>query len=140
LKQVGIDAELKPANGSTFLIKASARRQVSFGVWGWFADYPDPSNFLDVLFNGARITDTDCNNVAFYNNPAVNQLLDAASINMSVDERSKLFREAEKLIMADAPWVPLVNEQIPVLVNPRVRGKLIHPVWLWRYEKVWLDP
>jgi len=140
LHQVGIEAELKPLNGSTFLIKASARRQISFGVWGWFADYPDASNFLDVLFNGSRISETDCNNVAFLNNPAVNRLLDAAGASVDADERTKLFREAEKLLMADAPWVPLVNERVPVLVNPRLKGKLVHPVWMWRYEKVSLEP
>jgi ABC-type transport system substrate-binding protein len=140
LQQVGIDAELKPANGTTFLIKASARHQIAFGVWGWFADYPDPSNFLDVLFNGERITDTDCNNVAFYNNPAVNRLLDAASGDMNVAARTEQLREAESRILAGAPWVPLVNERVPVLVNPRIKGRLVHPVWMWRYEKVWPEP
>jgi len=140
LHEVGIDADLKPANGSTFIIKASGRRQIPLGVWSWFADYPDPSNFLDVLFNGGRITDTDCNNVAFYNNPAVNQLVDTAATSMNVDERTKLFREAEKLLMADAPWVPLVNERVPMIVNPRLKGKIVHPVWMWRYEKVWPEP
>lgn len=140
LHEIGIEAELKPVNGSTFLIKASSRKQIAFGVWGWFADYPDPSNFLDVLFNGSRIAETDCNNVAFLNNPAINQLLDAAAINMNADERTKILREAEKLLMADAPWVPLVNERVPVLVNSRLKGQLVHPVWMWRYEKVWLEP
>jgi peptide/nickel transport system substrate-binding protein len=102
-------------------------------------DYPDPSDFLDVLLNGERITDTDCNNASFYNNPEVNRRLDAAVWNLDNGERTRLFREAENIVVEDAPWVPLVHEQIPVLYHPRLRGAQPHPVWLWRYEKMWIE-
>jgi oligopeptide transport system substrate-binding protein len=140
LQQVGIDASLNPVNSAAFLVKASSRRQIPFGVWGWFQDYPDPSDFLDVLFNGRYITDTDCNNVSFYNNPRVNRPLDQAMSSMNPDERTRLFRQAEDLIMRDAPWVPLDHEVVPLLYNPRVHGAQPHPVWGWRYEWMWLDP
>ena len=42
--------------------------------------------------------------------------------------------------MADAPWVPTIHEVIPVLVHPRLHGDVPHPVWLWRYDHMWLDP
>jgi ABC-type transport system substrate-binding protein len=140
LQQVGIDASLRPANSAAFDIEASSRHQVPCGVWGWLQDYPDPSDFLDVLFNGEHITDTDCNNVSFYNNPNVNRLLDQAMQSMNPNERTRLFREVEDDIMRDAPWAPLIHEVYPVLYNPRVHGTQPHPVWLWRYEWMWLDP
>lgn len=140
LQQVGIDATLAPANFAAFDMKVTSRHQVQCGVWGWLQDYPDPSDFLDVLFNGEHITETDCNNVSFYNNPEVNRLLDSAMPDMNRDERTRLFRKAEDMIMRDAPLVPLVHEQFPVLYLPRVHGTEPHPVWLWRYEWMWLDP
>ncbi len=140
LQQIGIEADLKPANGSTFNVKAQTRGQIPLGVWGWFQDYPDPSNFLDVLFNGERITDTDCNNVSFYNNPSVNRLLETAVGHMDQKDRTQRFREAETLIMDDAPWVPLVHEQMPFLKNPRLHSGPPHPVWLWKYENMWIEP
>jgi ABC-type transport system substrate-binding protein len=140
LRQVGIEVELRPANFTAFNAKASTRHQVSCGIQGWFQDYPDPSDFLDVLLNGERITETDCNNYAFYNNTNVNQCLDAAVKCLNPDERTRLFRQAENIIMQDAPWVPLIHEQYPVLYHPRVHGANPHPVWLWRYEYMWLDP
>jgi ABC-type transport system substrate-binding protein len=139
LAQVGIDAELQPASYAAFQTKTETRHQAPCGVYGWMQDYPDPSDFLDVLLNGERITDTDCNNAAFYNNPEVNRRLDAAVWNLDNAERTRLFREAENLVVADAPWVPLVHEQIPVLYHPRLRGAQPHPVWLWRYEKMWIE-
>jgi peptide/nickel transport system substrate-binding protein len=140
LQQIGINASLKPVNSAAFNVDAGSRHQVPFGVWGWFQDYPDPSDFLDVLFNGEHITDTDCNNVSFYNNPEVNRLLDQAMSGMNSDERNDLFRRAEDVIMRDAPWVPLDHEVVPLLYNPRVHGTRPHPVWGWRYEWMWLDP
>ncbi|HTV61572.1 MAG TPA: ABC transporter substrate-binding protein [Verrucomicrobiae bacterium] len=140
LQQVGIDASLRPANFTAFDLESSSRHQVPLGIWGWFQDYPDPSDFLDVLFNGRYITPTDCNNVAFYDNPAVNRLLDQATASVDPAERTRLFLRAEDLIMDDAPWVPLIHEVLPVLYNPRVHNTAPHPVWLWRYEWMWLNP
>jgi len=139
LRQVGIEVELRPANFTAYNAKSSTRHQVPCGIWSWFQDYPDPSDFLDVLFNGERITETDCNNNAFYNNTNVNQCLDEAVKSLDPDERTRLFRQAENLIMQDAPWAPLIHEQYPVLYHPRVHGADPHPVWLWRYEHMWLN-
>ncbi|HEV2453363.1 MAG TPA: ABC transporter substrate-binding protein [Verrucomicrobiae bacterium] len=140
LKQVGIDVSLRPANFTAFDYEATTRRQVPCGMWAWSQDYPDPSDFLDVLFNGRYITETDCNNTTFYNNAEVNSILDQAGSSMNEDERTRLYEKAEDLIMEDAPWAPTVHEVTPILYNPRVHGTRPHPVWLWRYEWMWLDP
>src|SRR5258708_1098159 len=103
-------------------------------------DYPDPSDFLDVLLNGERITETDCNNTAFYSNPEVNRLLAQAGTSNDGAERDRLFREAERTVVKDAPWVPILHEQLPMLNNPRLHGTEAHPVYLWRYEKMGVDP
>ncbi len=140
LQQVGFDVTLKPETFTAFDLGATSRHQTQLGLWAWFQDYPDPSDFLDVLFNGRYITDSDCNNTCFYNNPAVNALLDEANASLDQDERTRLYKQAETLIMQDAPWVPLIHEIIPILYNPRVHNTPPHPVWLWRYEWMWLQP
>jgi len=140
LAQVGIDASLKPVNFAVFMVQVESRKQVPFGVWGWFQDYPDPSDFLDVLFNGANITEADCNNVFFYNNPRVNQILNSATQSQDSAKRVRLFAEAEEAILKDAPVAPLTHAVMPVIFNPRVHGVHTHPVWLWRFEWMWLEP
>lgn len=139
LRKVGIVAELKSANSEMFIVKSGTRQQVPCGVSGWFEDYPDPSDFLDPLLNGTRITASDCNNLAFYNNPAVNTLLERANNSLDTALRTRLFQESENLIMKDAPWVPLLHEEMPRLNSARLRGTQPHPVWLWRYERMWLN-
>jgi ABC-type transport system substrate-binding protein len=139
LQAIGVQVELRSANYNAFQVKAETRHQVEFGIWGWMLDYPDPSDFLDVLLSGERITETDCNNAAFYNSSEVNRLLAQAAGTVELPERTRLFRLAENKVLEDAPWVPLIHEQIPVLYHPRLHGTQPHPVWLWRYEKMWLE-
>lgn len=140
LKEVGIDLSLRPVTYPAFEVKVRSRNQASCGYWGWMQDYPDPSNFLDVLLSGHRITDSDCNNVSFYNNPEVDRRIDLASQSNDPAARQRWFAEAETAVANDAPWVPVLHEQIPMLTHPRLHGTDSHPVWLWRYEYMWLDP
>ena len=138
LQAVGIELELKGLNGAALELKVYSRGQAQCGIDGWYQDYPDPSNFLDMLLNGDRITDKDCLNEAFYSNPEVNRRLAAAGVSLDPEERLRLFREVESLVMDDAPWVPLYHEQRPIICHPRLHGDVPHPVWGWRYENMWL--
>lgn len=138
LRAVGIEVQLEGINQSAFEVKARSRRQVACGIWSWSQDYPDPSNFLDVLLNGDRITDQDCNNLAFYSNPEVNRRLALAGDSFDPETRLRLFREAESIVMQEAPWVPLYHQRDPIIRHPRLRGDVPHPVYLWRYENMWL--
>jgi ABC-type transport system substrate-binding protein len=70
----------------------------------------------------------------------VNGLLDQAMAGLNPTARQPLFQQAETQIMRDAPWVPLIHEVMPALYQPRVHGTQPHPVWLWRFEWMWLDP
>jgi oligopeptide transport system substrate-binding protein len=139
LHQVHIEAELHGINPETFYVKAGSRGQIPCGISGWVEDYPDPSNFLDLGFNGQVITDSDCNNWTFYSNPEVTSLLNQAKSSMDADERTRLFQNAEVMVMHDAPWIPILHPQYLGLNNPRLHGTQPHPVWLWRYERMWVD-
>jgi ABC-type transport system substrate-binding protein len=139
LRAVGIEVELKGISSSAFEVKAGSRAgKVTCGMYGYSQDYPDPSNFLDVLFNGDRITDQNCNNKAFYSNPEVNRRLAQAGDSLDSEQRLRLYREIESLVMQDAPWVPLHHAQSRIICHPRMHGDLPHPVWGLRYENMWL--
>ena len=68
LAQVGVTMEIKQVAWSTFLEAIRQPRTVPLFDLGWSADFPDPSNFLDVLFHSSRF---DANNHSFYANPGV---------------------------------------------------------------------
>jgi len=92
------------------------------------------------LLNGDRITEGSSNNQAFYHNPEVNQRLALAGGTFDRTLRIQRYREIESMVMRDAPWVPLYHERFPMVHNPRLHGDVPHPVWLWRYQNMWLEP
>ncbi len=90
---------------------------------GWVADYPDPENFLDVLFRSG----SGENHMA-YSNPEVDALLDRAAVESDEARRHELYREAERRIVADAPVIPLYHTVEHTLVKPYVKGLKVTPM------------
>ena len=87
-------------------------------------------------FNKNAITEVASQNRAFYSNPKVNALLDAALTETNREKRLKMYEEAEKIIVNDAPWVFLHHTERYVVHQPWVTGYTIHPMWSERYEYV----
>ncbi len=103
------------------LINAGQHGQIFGG--GWCADYPDPENFLDVLFHtGAEQND------GHYSNPEVDQLLEAARVELDVNKRLQLYQQAEQLIVDDAPVIFTLHGLDHVLVKPYVKGYVLTPI------------
>jgi ABC-type transport system substrate-binding protein len=92
-------------------------QQPQLFVGGWSADYPDPEDFLDILFH----SESDLNRMQ-YSNPEVDRLLEDARIEIDPQRREKLYQQAEEAILADAPWVPLWHSVDYVLTKPYVKG------------------
>jgi peptide/nickel transport system substrate-binding protein len=139
LAQVGVHLDLKNVAFAEWSEATGRRRNVACCYTGWFQDYPDPSDFLDVLLNGARITDVHCNNLSFYSNPRVNRLLDRAGAERDPARRLQLYREAEDLVVADAPWVFLEHLVQYRLHQTRLKGYRMHLVWPQRFEICWFE-
>jgi oligopeptide transport system substrate-binding protein len=71
---------------------------------GWQMDYPALENFLAPIYaKGAGSND------AHYDNPAFDALLKQADQAKTPEESIKLFQDAEKLLVADMPAIPLWN-------------------------------
>jgi ABC-type oligopeptide transport system substrate-binding subunit len=84
---------------------------------GWIADYPDSQNFLDILFHSQS-----SQNHTGYHNEQVDNLLERARVESDPTRRTELYREAERIIVAEAAWVPLTHAIAHTLVKPYVRG------------------
>ena len=115
-KNLGIEAEFQQTEFATFLKDLHNRRFQMFDI-GWIADYPDPENFLDILFHSES-----SNNHTNYNNPEVDALLEQARTETDESLRFQLYNQAEQMIIDDAPWAPLwYSGERYVLVKPNVR-------------------
>jgi oligopeptide transport system substrate-binding protein len=98
---------------------------------GWIADYPDPQNFLEVLFHSESVQ-----NHGGYSNPKVDALLDQARGTQDSAERLALYQQVEQMILTEAAWVPLFFGVENWLVKPRVRGFQIPPIKIPKFQYV----
>ncbi len=93
------------------------------GRAGWFADYADPTTFLDLNRTG------DGNNDRAYSSPVYDGLLDQAKMETDPVKRLAILSEAERLIMEeDMPLVPLFYYVNIYLFDPdEITGISNHP-------------
>jgi oligopeptide transport system substrate-binding protein len=141
LKAIDVKVEVNAVNFDVLQAATGKPKTVALTFSGWYQDYPDPSDFLDVLFSKQSITDADCNNLAFYHSDKADGFMDAADQERDPAKRMELYAEAEKVIVdEDAPVVPLLDSQEIWLRQPWVSGFHIHPVWLVRFEQLSIAP
>jgi oligopeptide transport system substrate-binding protein len=81
------------------------------------ADLPDPDNFLAPMLHSASPT-----NYTFYRNPLVDRLLEQARKKLFYAQRLALYREVERLVMDDAPWIAQNYSVFEYLYQPYVQG------------------
>jgi peptide/nickel transport system substrate-binding protein/oligopeptide transport system substrate-binding protein len=101
----------------------------------WTADISDPDNVLFPLLYSASLT-----NRTFYRNPRVDQLLEQARKELDEAQRITLYREVERTILHDAPWITQQYLILEYLYQPYVQGvessRLgkrdipLHKIWL----------
>jgi ABC-type transport system substrate-binding protein len=129
-ENLGVKVQVELVESATFLSQVSDRKFQMFTL-GWSADYPDPQDFLDILFHTGS-----ANNHINYSNPQVDALLEAARAEQDNDRRMKLYQQAEQLIVTDAPWVPLFYSAEYWLTKPYVKGMTYPPAVVPKFKFV----
>ncbi len=137
LQKVGIRARIISYEWGTYLEKLE-QGEHDMALFGWFGDNGDPDNFLYILLDkdSAKIP---AQNIAFYKNDQVHELLIKAKETFDQKEREKLYQQAQVIIHEDAPWVPLAHSVVVNITKKTVHNYKIHPVGDWLYHKVWKD-
>src|SRR5690606_19615115 len=100
---------------------------------------PDALNFLDALFHSRSIAPQDSTNRAFYSNPELDRILDAAHLERDRDRRLALYHQASRILVDDAPWAFMWSDLHMEMWQPYVRNYHPNPVWDNFYRDVWLD-
>jgi peptide/nickel transport system substrate-binding protein len=131
LKNIGIDLKVDVVPKS-ILLSQMANHQVSFFRGSWIADYPDAENFLSVFYS----QNPSPPNYTRYSNPFFDILYEKCQRETDLKERLKLYREMDRIVMQDAPVVPLWYDQVIHLVQPNIKGFHPHPLNLLELRKV----
>jgi len=83
--------------------------------YGWCADYPDPQNFLEVLFHSESEF-----NFAGYTNPEFDALVEQAAVTLDTAERIALYQRAEQLLIEDFGVIPYDYSVDYLLVSDKI--------------------
>jgi ABC-type transport system substrate-binding protein len=73
--------------------------------WGWNADYPDPENFLFLLYGPNKKVGAGGENAANYQNPEFDRLFEQMKDMDNGPERQAVIDQMIKLAREDAPWI-----------------------------------
>ena len=117
LGELGLPIQVEVVQKS-LLLEQTAKSQALFFRASWIADYPDAENYLSVFYSANPAPP----NYTRYHNPAFDRLYEQALKETNDSLRYDLYRQMDRMIVHDAPVVPLWYDQVIHLVQPQVRG------------------
>jgi ABC-type transport system substrate-binding protein len=109
-KRLGIDVEIAATSYNQFQDKV---RRGAFQVfmWGWVADYPDPENFLFLLWTQMGRTKNGGPNTANFSNARYDELFLEMKNRPNDARRAALIREMREIVETERPWIELFHPE-----------------------------
>ena len=133
-QELDIQVDIQQTEWATFLEDVNDRKYQMYAL-GWVADYPDPENFLDILFR----SDSQ-NNHNNYANPEVDRLLEMARTERDRETRFQLYNQIEQLILDDAPWVwTWFSGEGYALIKPEVSDYFLLQMSIPKYRYIYFN-
>ena len=105
-EKLGIELVIRATDYNRFQDKVR-KGKVQIFSWGWNADYPDPENFLFLLYGGNAVIETNGAgiNSANYQNPEFDTLFDEIKTMENSPLREAKIDRMVQIAREDAPWV-----------------------------------
>lgn len=116
-KAIGVETSFINTDGKTHFAFLRDGGDFDIARYGWIGDYSDPHNFL-FLF----LSDNTGFNSGKYNNPKFDALVKLGENETDLAKRAAILREADAIIAADIPWIPLMYYSTKNLVSPKLVG------------------
>ncbi len=126
LSEIGVRAEIRSLAQAN-VIEAGGAGQAPMiwsGGMAWIADFPDPSNFYGPILGCAGAGDGGWNWSKFCDEGLDAEATKADSFQDPSDpERLQMWSDVYQKVMAEAPWVPVFNEQRYTMKSARMGGE-----------------
>jgi len=104
LKKLNIQLQIRATDYNRFQEKMRKGNAQLF-QWGWNADYPDPENFLFLLYGPNGKIENQGENAANYDNPEFNRYFQRMKNQDNGPERQHVINQMIHLLREDAPWL-----------------------------------
>ncbi|UYQ95112.1 ABC transporter substrate-binding protein [Chitinophaga horti] len=117
LQAIGIPLAIEIVQKGT-LIDQVSKSQLPFFRGSWIADYPDAESYLAMFYSRNPAPP----NYTRYNNPAFDKLYEQAIRENNDSLRYTLYQQMDRMIVADAPVIPIFYDEVMHLLQPNVKG------------------
>jgi peptide/nickel transport system substrate-binding protein len=134
LKAVGVNVSLQTMEWGAYLAKLRTKEQELFAL-SWMAGTEDPDMVMYPLLHSSQWTPVGPNR-ALYKNARFDALLQQARLTTDQAKRAQLYREAQRILVDDAPWVFVDHEIQIAALSKRVQGFKLHPSFDLRVETI----
>ena len=122
-KAIGVETSPISTDGRTHFAFLRDRGAYDVARAGWIADYNDPQNFL-FLLESAAIPGL---NYARWSSPAYDDLMKRAAAEIDISKRAGILGEAEKILLNEAPYTPVLFFTNRNLISPKLEGFTPNP-------------
>jgi ABC-type oligopeptide transport system substrate-binding subunit len=121
LKQIGVDVEIRQLDRVVQHERVAVRGEpFDLTLEGWGMDYPDPSNFINVLLDGRRIQADHNVNISYFNNATMNRRMDTANSTAGA-ARLTAYGLLDRDLMRDhAPVAPYISTNARIFTSSTV--------------------
>ncbi len=103
-KKLNIQLNIRSTDYNRFQDKMNNGTEQIF-QWGWNADYPDPENFLFLLYGPNKKVGNGGENAANYDNPQFNALFEKMKNMDNTPERQAIINQMMQIARRDGPWL-----------------------------------
>jgi ABC-type transport system substrate-binding protein len=150
--ELGIDVEVAATNYNKFRQKVKEGAYQIF-MWGWIADYPDPENFLFLLYGPNGKVEHNGENASNYRNEEFDRLFGQMKNMDNGPQRQDIINRMTAIAQHDAPWlwglnpkqfslnhVWYKNEKPNLMANNALKYQRIDPALRARLQAEWNRP
>lgn len=132
---LGVTIQIENLEPNTYYDMLHTGEHGQLFMYGWCADYPDPENFVDVLFHSEAQQ-----NLGNYANADLDALLVAARTEDDETQRLRMYQQAEQMIVDDAAAIFLNHSLSFVLVKPHIQNYVLTPIAVPLERYLAIDP
>ncbi len=150
--RLGIELIVRPTDYNRFQGKMLNGTAQMYS-WGWNADYPDPENFLFLLYGPNAKAEHHGENASNYNNQEFNSLFEKMKNMDNSEERLTIISRMIDILREDAPWLWGINPKSfalyhgwyfnskpNLMANNTLKYKRIDPKLRSRKRSEWNQP
>ena len=131
LKEIGIDVQIEIMQPN-LLREQMSNSKADFFWATWIADYPDAESYLTLFYS----KNTAPPNYTRFNNARYDVLYEQSLTVQDLETKLKLYNEMDKIIIEEAPCVPLFYDEVVHFVQKRLKNFKTNSLNLMEWKRL----